>query len=68
MNVILYTRGCPKCRVLEKKLKAKNVEYQTCDDINVMQEKNISSLPHLDVDGTLYDFSKAIVSFVWTHK
>ena len=35
----LYTTNCPKCKILESKLKAKNIEYNTVTDIEVMQKK-----------------------------
>ena len=33
MNVILYSTHCPKCCVLEKKLKQKNISYDEVNDI-----------------------------------
>ena len=59
-KVILYTIGCPKCKVLELKLKQKNVQYSIVDDMDIMKEKNMLSLPILEVDGTIYNFSEAI--------
>ena len=56
----LYTIGCPKCKVLELKLKQKNVEYETIEDMEVMKEKGFMSLPMLEVDGNIYNFSEAV--------
>lgn len=58
-NIILYTTHCPKCRVLESKLKAKNIKYIEVTDEVAMQEKNIEFLPMLEANGTLMDFSTA---------
>ena len=60
MNVILYSTGCPKCMVLEKKMDQKNISYTIETNVDVMQEKGFMSLPMLDVDGNLMDFSNAI--------
>ena len=59
MSVILYSTHCPKCLVLEKKLKAKNVVYDEVNDIEVMKEKNYLSVPVLEVNGERLDFKKA---------
>lgn len=58
--VILYSTGCPRCKVLEAKLKQKNVEFTVCNDVNVMEEKKISSVPCLGVDEEILDFGKAV--------
>lgn len=58
--ITLYTIDCPKCNVLEKKLKMKNIQYETIKDINVMQEKGFQQAPVLEVDGTIYNFEEAI--------
>jgi len=58
--VILYTTNCPKCRVLETKLNEKNITYTEETDLEVMQQKGFSMAPMLEVNGEIYDFSKAI--------
>lgn len=60
MNVVLYTSHCPKCKVLETKLKQKKVEYVEVDDIDTMLAKGIKSAPYLEVDETLMDFNNAV--------
>ena len=59
-KITLYTIGCPKCKVLEMKLKQKKVEYETIEDMEVMKEKGFMSLPILEVDGNAYNFSEAV--------
>lgn len=60
MNVVLYSTHCPKCRVLETKLKQKKVEYVEIDDVNTMLAKGIKSAPYLGVDETLMNFNDAV--------
>ena len=57
---ILYTTHCPKCNVLETKLKNKNIEFEICEDIDLMLSKGIQQAPYLEIDKELMDFSKAI--------
>ena len=59
MNVILYSTHCPKCCVLEKKLKQKNISYDEVNDIEIMKEKGYLSVPVLEVDNVTMDFKMA---------
>lgn len=58
-NMILYTTHCPKCKVLETKLKSKNIPYIEVTDEKIMEEKNIEFLPMLEVGGVLMSFATA---------
>ena len=55
----LYSTGCPKCKILTKKLSEKNIKYEECNDTEIMKAKGIQFLPVLEVDGTLLDFKQA---------
>jgi glutaredoxin len=57
--ITFYHTGCPKCRILEAKMKAKNIEFTECSDVEKMQQKGIMSVPQLEVDGILMDFAAA---------
>lgn len=59
MDVILYSTGCPKCKVLEKKLTDKNVPYYEENSIDVMESLGICQVPMLLADGKLMTFSEA---------
>ena len=59
MNVTLYSTHCPKCNVLEKKLKAAGIEYEEINDVNIMLEKGLQSAPNLEVNGQIMDFTQA---------
>ena len=60
MEVILYSTHCPRCEVLEDKLKSKGIEYVEENSVEVMQEKGIMSVPVLEYNGELFDFGKAV--------
>ncbi len=58
--VVLYSTGCPKCNVLETKLRQLGVDFELVDDADVMVEKGFLSAPMLEVDGVAMDFSGAL--------
>lgn len=58
--VRVYSTHCPKCNVLESKLKQKNIDFEECTDINEMMKKGIQTAPYLEVDNQLMDFGAAI--------
>ncbi len=60
MEIIFYSTHCPRCVVLETKLKQKNVEYVECNDVDEMEQKGIGSVPCLSVNGEIMDFGKAV--------
>ena len=58
--ITLYTTHCPKCKVLENKLNKKNIEYKVCEDIEIIQNKNIISFPALEIDNKILSFRDAV--------
>lgn len=60
MNIILYSTGCPKCKVLKKKLEDKNVDYTENNDIEKMTELGIMQVPILSVNNELMSFTQAV--------
>ncbi len=60
-DFVLYTTGCPKCRILEKKLNDKGIKFVACNDVSKMKELHISSVPVLQVqDGKLLGYFEAV--------
>ena len=55
----LYTTHCPKCRVIEAKLKAKHIEFEVIDDVAVLEQEQIKSVPVLEVDTKRMSFLEA---------
>ena len=49
MKVILYTIDCPKCLVLEKKLKSKNIQFKSVKDKDLMIQLGFTEVPMLRV-------------------
>ena len=59
MNVTFYSTKCPKCRVIESKLKAAGIEFTEVNDVDKMIELGFKQAPLLEVDGEIMNFMKA---------
>lgn len=55
----LYTTHCPLCSVLEKKLKAKNIDFVMVDDTSKILELGFNSVPVLQIDDKFLTFTDA---------
>lgn len=62
MKIVLYTIDCPSCIILEKKLKAKNIDFLKVSDRETITAKGFenSSFPILDVEGITMNYKTAI--------
>lgn len=59
MSVVIYSTGCPKCKVLKKKLSDKEIQFDEVSDETQMEALGIESVPVLFVDGRLLNFHEA---------
>jgi glutaredoxin len=59
LKIVLYSTGCPRCNVLETKLKNKGIDFEEINDTKLMIDKGFDSVPILEVDGNYMDFGKA---------
>lgn len=55
----LFSTGCPKCQILEKKLAQKGIEYVEVNDTQQMLDMGLKSVPWLEVNGQMMDFNQA---------
>lgn len=60
MDIIVYSNGCPQCKILEEKLKSKNIQYVKTEDFDKIIENGFKSVPVLEINGELFGFRKAI--------
>ena len=51
---------CSRCVVLKGKLRAKNIDFEYIDEPDVLIDMGFSSVPMLEVEGEVMDFTKAI--------
>lgn len=59
-KVILYSTGCPKCKVLKMKLEKAGLSYEINEDVDEMRKLGLLSAPALGVHGQIMDFNKAV--------
>lgn len=60
MVTVFTTDTCPRCKVLKTKLQQKGIDFQECRDIDEILRRGIQSVPVLEVEGKLLDFSEAL--------
>lgn len=58
----LYSVDCPKCKIIEKKLNHRNIEYEVIKDFDYdyLVKKGFTTVPVLELDdGRCMNFSDA---------
>ena len=58
--VTLYSIGCPKCNILEKKLNDAGITYLLIDDRRILEKKGFDFMPVLEVDDKMMNYNEAI--------
>ena len=59
-SIILYSTGCPQCKVLEEKLHNANIAYVKVNDVDLIASQGIRSVPVLQIEDEKLDFPAAI--------
>ena len=59
MEITLYSTHCPKCKVIEMKLKAAHLEYKEINDVQAMLDLGFKTAPILKVDDQYLEFAAA---------
>jgi len=59
-KITLYSTNCPKCIILEKKMKQNGIIFEKNMDVDKMIEMGIMQAPVLKVDGELLNFKQAV--------
>lgn len=57
---ILYSTGCPKCKILKKKLDDANIVYKENNNVDDMLKLGLEQVPVLFVDETIFNFGEAV--------
>lgn len=60
MQIILYSTGCPRCMVIQKKLTEKNINYTKVTSEEDILALGVKEVPILSVDGNLMGFKDAV--------
>lgn len=61
-DIIFYTINCPKCNILESKLKEKSINFTTVSDEKELISRGLGdkTFPLLEVNGNMMTFSQAV--------
>lgn len=59
-KIILYSTHCPKCTILEKKLKDKGVIYDEVNDVDYMVKLGFTEVPMLVINDRIMGFNEAV--------
>lgn len=63
LKIILYSTNCPRCKVIEKRLKDSGYEFETVTDMQEMVKLGLTYSPSVNIDGRFYNFNEMIVWF-----
>ena len=58
--MILFSNGCPRCKVLKQKLDDKQIKYTINEDFDELIENGLQTAPVLKVDDNYYQFGEAV--------
>lgn len=58
--IILYSTHCPQCRALEIKLNKANIEYEVCNDVELIKKMGFQAAPVLETPEGVFNFSEAV--------
>ena len=60
-KITVFTTGCPMCKILEAKLKEKNVQYEEITDVEQMTAMGLKQVPWLRTEtGEMLNFTDAL--------
>lgn len=59
-NIVLYSNGCPRCKILKSKLDAKDIQYTENSSVDEMLALGITNVPVLSLNGELMEFGEAV--------
>ena len=57
-DLILYSNGCPKCRVIKSKLEAKKITFTENNNVEELIPMGIRSLPILNTMIIVWSFAQ----------
>lgn len=59
-KIILYSNNCPRCKILKKKLDDNKINYEVVDNVDIMIDKGLSTVPVLEVNNKILNFKEAV--------
>ena len=59
-NIVLFSNGCPRCKVLKQKLDDKQINYTISDNFDEVMDQGLQTAPILKVNNEYYQFGDAV--------
>lgn len=57
---ILYTSHCFRCNIIMRELSNINIDYEICDNINIIKEIGLTTVPILNIEDKYMDFQESL--------
>ncbi len=58
--ITLYSTNCPRCKILEQKLRQKNIDFQIESDMKNILNLGFRTSPILQIEDKYYEFGEAV--------
>lgn len=58
--IILYSTGCPKCNILERRLTNDKIEFSITDNVDKLIDMGFQNAPVLQIDDNFIDYTNAM--------
>ena len=59
-EIILYSNGCPRCKIIEKMLEDKGIRYKKITDTEEMLRLGLTNVPWIKTKDTIMKFKDSI--------
>lgn len=59
-DIVLFSNGCPRCKILKQKLDDKQIKYTISDDFDEVMDQGLQTAPVLKVNNKYYQFGDAV--------
>lgn len=58
--IILYSTGCPKCNILERRLTNDKIEFSITNNVDKLIDMGFQNAPVLQIDDNFIDYTNAM--------
>ena len=60
MEIVFYSTGCPRCKVLKRKLEESGITYVENNSVDEMLSLGIRQVPVLKVEDVMMNYTEAL--------
>lgn len=60
MEIVFYSTGCPRCKVLKRKLEESGIAYVENNSVDEMLSLGIRQVPVLKVEDVMMNYTEAL--------